>query len=662
MAPDFDVVPVRSDDEVPGAVEPEPVTTQHQWVRSVGLNLGVIAVFTVPAVLLWWDAWNKGARSTVRCPCLDPGQQVWFIAWPAYALAHLKSPFSTTWLWPPHGVNLLANASATLVGIVLAPITWAFGAFVATTVALTLAPAVSAWGCWVACRRFVTWQPAWWVAGFFFGYSPFVVESVAQGHLSTGLLVLPPLMLVVLHETLVRQQRSAMWCGVTLALLVTAQFLISAEVLTIVIIVAVGGLAVAAMLAPHRAMAGLPFTLRAFGVAALASLLLLAAPVWYMVAGPQRIKGAVWSSLHTFFIARVYELWSPGPDRTTLFPGAMQGPQVQYVGFGVLVVAGICVAMAWRRRAMWVMAIIAVGSTVLSWGGILWLSPDHVVLSHWLPWSWFTNLPELDNINAIHFSVTADLAVAVVVAIGLDAFRSSQPWHRLPAAAWAGVVIAVTAAMMLPVWLTYQAPLTVQPIGLPPWYATTAQHVPAGSVITSYPFPASASVTSQPMVWQAADGMRFRLAGGYVKVPGVGQGVIGTGTPDSALRTLVDLTLVSGPAIGTFPLTAPQLVNVRAALRSWGTSYIVVTDTGGAPTEAAGLFTAATGTLPQIAHRAWVWNLRTQPLRSQYSATSAANAFAACRGPGTQLGPVPSNLALPQTFNHCVLAGVSNPA
>jgi hypothetical protein len=66
------------------------------WLRRTGIHLGVIAVFTLPSIVLWWHAWTGGAASAVRCSCMDPGQQVWFIAWPAYALAHGHNPFFST--------------------------------------------------------------------------------------------------------------------------------------------------------------------------------------------------------------------------------------------------------------------------------------------------------------------------------------------------------------------------------------------------------------------------------------------------------------------------------------------------------------------------------------------------------------------------------------
>jgi hypothetical protein len=629
----------------------------------VARQLGVVVVFTLPAVALWWRAWTGGASSTVRCNCLDPGQQVWFVAWPAYALSHGLNIFFTNWLWSGHGVNLLANASSPLVGFVLAPVTWVFGPFVATTVALTLAPGLSAWGCWLASRRLVDWQPACWVAGFLFGYSPFVIQNIDQGHLGLGLLVFPPLIFVVLHEIVVRRQRSATWCGVALGLLLFLQFMVSQEILTLTVMTAVVGMAVCALLSPRRAAAAFPFALRAFGTAVVVSVATLAAPVSFMLEGPQHIRGSIWAGAQVLFTSVAYGIWNAGHVAVQLasFPaGTGVGPPVQFLGIGVLVAAGVSLALAWRRRAVWVLAIVAVVTTVCSWGSVLYLSPTHVEFGKWLVWQWLTDRPILDNVESVHFVALADLAVAVIVALGIGAARSATLWNRMPGGVrLLGLVAlgAVIAAMVVPLWTSYRAPLVVEKVRLPPWYTTAAREVAPRSVIASYPFPASAAAESQPMVWQAADGMRFRLAGGYVKVPGRGNGVIGTGPKGSATWILDTLTLASGPAKTQFTLTGGDIVQLRAALRRWDVSYVVVTDTGPAPVEAAAVFSATTGTVPVVAHRAWVWDLRTRPILSHPDTARAASAFQSCRSSAPTLGRVPSARALPQALNRCAAAG-----
>ena len=61
-------------------------------------------------------------------------------------------------------------------------------------------------------------------------------------------------------------------------------------------------------------------------------------------------------------------------------------------------------------------------------------------------------------------------------------------------------------------------------------------------MLLTVPFAVSGS--ADPMLWQAVDGMHFRLAGAALKTPGPGGGPVGTGAPGSARRILTDLTLV----------------------------------------------------------------------------------------------------------------------
>ena len=151
-------------------------------VRALGFHIAAIALFTIPAVALWWHVWSGHPSSTLTCGCGDPAQEVWFMAWPAWAIAHLHSLFFSGVVNVPDGANLLSNTSGTLIGVVLAPVTWLFGPVTSTNVSLTLAPAFSAWGCFAAIRPLVTWKPAAIPAGLVYGYSSAIVTSLAFGH------------------------------------------------------------------------------------------------------------------------------------------------------------------------------------------------------------------------------------------------------------------------------------------------------------------------------------------------------------------------------------------------------------------------------------------------------------------------------------------------
>ena len=111
----------------------------------------------MPAVALWWHVWSGHPSSALTCACGDPAQEVWFMAWPAWALAHLHDLFFSGAVNVPIGANLLSNTSGILVGVLLAPVTWLFGPVTATNVALTLAPALKRVG--LFRRRPSPWSP-----------------------------------------------------------------------------------------------------------------------------------------------------------------------------------------------------------------------------------------------------------------------------------------------------------------------------------------------------------------------------------------------------------------------------------------------------------------------------------------------------------------------
>ncbi len=85
--------------------------------------LGYLAL----SVALWWQVWSTHPTSVTTCGCGDTSLFTWFLEWPAYALSHGMNPLYSTYLFHPGGVNLLSNTAEVGLGIVLAPVTWAFG-------------------------------------------------------------------------------------------------------------------------------------------------------------------------------------------------------------------------------------------------------------------------------------------------------------------------------------------------------------------------------------------------------------------------------------------------------------------------------------------------------------------------------------------------------
>jgi hypothetical protein len=587
---------------------------RRRALRRVGLHLVVIAGFAVPAVALFWHAWSGHPSSTLTCACGDAGQTVWFVAWPAYAIAHGLDPFFSGALEAPYGVNLLSNASAVPVGVLLAPVTWAAGPVAATNVALTLCPALSAWGLWLACRRLVSWRPAAVVAALLFGYSPFVVTNVALGHVGVSLLVAPPLLLLATRQLLFgpaeRRTRWAVGIGALLAL----QYLLSSEILAIVVVVGVPCALVAAVVG-HRCLPPPRDLLRAVGVAGLVAAMLLAFPVWFFLAGAQHLRGPLWQGASIQGNTLV-ALWDPGhygsSTGTLLHFGGYEGhigPPSSYLGPVVLALAAVAFVSAWRRRTAWLLVAGTLVAVASSFGILLWIRPGDAQ-NVWLPWRVLGTWPLLDDVIPQRFSAVTDLCVALLIGVGIDAVvrrvrlrRRAGTWRTVTASC----CIVASGAAVVSLWWTYQVPFVTRTVSPPAWYETAAPRLAPGTVVLSYPFPFPLDGSSAAMVWQAVDGMRFELAGGYVKAPAADGRPLADLPPPEANGVLARLT---ARAPGRLPVADTRTVGaLREAIAHWRVDEVVVATRGRDPALARRLFTRAIGRPPERELGVWVWRL-----------------------------------------------------
>lgn len=606
-----------------------PVRAAWRVGRRVGLHLLVIGTYSLFGVALWWRAWDGHLSTSLTCACGDAGQAVWFVAWPAYALSHGLDPFFSGALFAPHGVNLLANASSTAAGIVLAPLTLSAGPIAATTVALTLAPALSAWACWVACRRMVAWRPAAAIAGLLFGFSPFVVTNLALGHVGLALLVAPPLLFTAVGRLLFGSPAHPRRLGAGIGLLLSLQLFASPEILAALAVVGLPVTAVTAAVARRRLATGTDLA-RGLGAAVVTAVAVLAVPMWFALAGPRHLSGRIWpgapvdgNALSSFVSPGAY-----GAHATTLLRlggyEGLRGPPSAYLGPFVLAAAALALGFAWRRATARVLASVCAAAAVLSIGALLVLGSGHT-LGVWTPWRLVATLPLLEDVIPQRLSAVVDLGVALLVGVGADAARArlggsrgSEPARarrrRLNAGAaitrraalTGGTLVAAGVVAAGSMWWTFQVPLATRTVSLPRWFSQRARALPPGAVVLSVPFPFPTDASSGPMVWQAVDGMSFLLAGGYGKAPGR-QGVpLAAGSESVAQRVLARL---SGAAAGPLPRGSPsQVAALRRALAAWDVRDVVVTARARDPRLAVTILSEAIRAPPVREAGAWVWH------------------------------------------------------
>ena len=392
-------------------------------------------------------------------------------------MAHGLNPLYSTAIGYPTGVNLVFAAY----GIVMAPVTWLFGPVSSVNVILTVSPVLSAVAMFALVRRWVSWMPAAFLAGLFYGFSPFVVNNLGVAHVDFIMIAIPPLVVLCLDELLIRQQRRPAVVGVVMGLLFTAQFFVGVELLTITIIEAAIGIV---MIALYTAVQS-PKTLREHAThavtggvaAALTAVVLLAFPAWFALAGPAHFSAVVHPGLQlTGFSASIANaVFPPSPVKDMQWQhivGAYQGPMLssQYFGLGVIFVClgGLIV---WRKdRLLWLFGVLSVVTLLLATSSGPWLA----------------TLPLVKNVYLLHFVVFVYLAVAIVLAVIIDHTRSAirqlgekrnqspngktSRWHKT-LYAWSGALAALAVAVVAmapPVaYLAKSFPMTVESVRHP---------------------------------------------------------------------------------------------------------------------------------------------------------------------------------------------------
>jgi hypothetical protein len=501
----------------------------------------------------------------------------------------------------------------------------------------------------------VDWKAGAIPAALVYGYSAALVTSLLFGHVSVSVLPVPPLLLASLYAIVVRQARTPWRDGLLLAGLIVVQFLISPEILVMCVLFAVVGLVVAAAVGWRTVRSRLPYAARSLGIGVGLSAALLAYPAWFGLAGPQAVSGVLFA---TSAIAGVYlsGYLSPGAygelaNSVTRFGGyyGPTGPPPNYLGWGTAVGTVLAVFFARRRPLVWLLVLLALVAMWLSLGS--YLLGGTLVLSHaWMPWRTLSKLPVLKEILPDQLTPFTTLFIAFILALGLDAVykrvKATSKKQSLRVEVIPGLAtLAIAVAALVPVFWTFGLPFTVQSTAIPAWMARNAPLLPHNTVLLTVPFAVSGS--AQPMLWQAVDDMHFRLAGAAMKTPDATGGPVGQGAPGSARRILSDLSV----GVGAEPKGTPaQLSTVRAALRDWHVTQVVIDGPSRDPVYASGFLTAAFGAAPSYVRRAWVWKFPAGGL-----AAPPASAGALTRCAATAAGS--AGRQHPLAMSACVLGG-----
>jgi hypothetical protein len=455
----------------------------------------------------------------------------------------------------------------------------------------------------------------------------------SQGHLHVTLAFLPPLMLLVFDEIVVRQRRPARWMGMLLGLLAACQLLMAEELLATEALTALLGIALLIATYPQRLPAHRRHALTALAFAAAVFVALAAIPIGFQFFGPQHVTGAVQirnaylSDLLGFVVPTAHQQFAPAAavQLTERFSG-YSSEWDAYIGLPLI---GILIYVSVR---FWARPLVRVTSTLLLVLAILSLGTTLHVAGQWtaLPvgalaltapllrrvipvrfglyvfpatWVGLVAAPILSSALPARLMLYVFLFAGLLLAVFADAWlpragTAVSAARTRPAPKGRGILGALlVGAALLP--LTPRLPFPAEPVEVPTFFTGAGvRQLPQGSVALVLPFARLAY--SSAMFWQAASDMRFRMPEAYALLPGPS-----FSSPPTATGSLMRMI-----ELGEEPPTVTDDLRrqVLGDLATWRVTAIIV---GPMPNQQRmiAFFTWLTGTTARQDGGVYIWRL-----------------------------------------------------
>jgi hypothetical protein len=554
-----------------------PSDGDHGRSRSLATEAAVVLGFSATAVAVFLPAWTDPSRVVIGGGG-DPNQTIWFLTWIPWAIMHGHNPLLTTALNAPTGVNLMWNSSATVLAVLLWPITGALGVVAAYNTLVTGGTIVSAYCAYRVGRRFIGGRFASVCVGLAYGFSPFLIVQ-SPGHAKVLWAFMPPLLLLILHDLVVLRRRRPWVLGLALGALFGVQLLSFEEGVALAAIAACTGLVVLSVghrdqirTAGSRVMRAAPWAAGSFAAIA-------GGPLAVQFFGPNRVTGTVPGG--DAYVVDLMNLLVP-TKAMWLAPAVATGISERFTGndtenggyLGVVVIAIIAavVIAGWRRPLVRWCAFTGAVLLLCSFGPHVHVagSSSGRISELPLPWLVIEHVPLLGSAYPSRLFIYIDLLAAMAIGLFVDGamFRMRSGLHRRATAAGLGIALIGVGLSFAPLEPVVTAAVTV------PDYFTAptrgAATLRADSVVLIAPFTQDGS-NDEPMVWQAAADMRFRMPEGYFL--GLRGKVRADGPPPSTTSRVMG-KIEHGASVSS--VDAAERRSMTAELARWHVETVIV--------------------------------------------------------------------------------------
>jgi hypothetical protein len=333
----------------------------------------------------------------------------------------------------PAGIALGFHTLMPLPGLLMTPVTLAFGPSASYNLMVIAVPGLSCYTMYRAARLWLGSQTGAIAAGAFFGLSAMLAEQDWYHlNIAAGALLLP----VVLEAAVCLRRRPGARRAVVLGLVMGAVVLTDPE--SVVLAAILTALVLLPWLVRERCLA----TLRAAAIAAATAVVAaagqLAAMLRELTAGGMAIRPALLAVTYKHYGVGLPGMFAPTPRVADFGLAGLAAPFLHSRDneglpmFGVVltVAALFGLAATWRRRSAWLLALTWVGGAILALGTSLWVGKRQYIpfsqvwhgvrVSPIMPYTWFVRIPglssfrEADRLAILGLTAAAFLAGAAV--------------------------------------------------------------------------------------------------------------------------------------------------------------------------------------------------------------------------------------------------------
>ncbi len=424
--------------------------------RPAARHLALFLIYLAAGIALTWP--RASFLWLGRLPKnRDPAGYVWDLWWTAHQIVHLGNPWFTPNMAAPAGIQLGFDTTIPLAGLIMTPVTLAFGPSASFSLLTIVAPGLACYLMYRAARLWLA-APGAIAAGALFGLSSMLSwQDWFHLNIALGTLFLPATL-----EAAVRLRRApGIRRGLILGVVLGASVLVNQESAVVALLLAV------LVLLPS--LAGRPGRARLASAAVAAAAALIVASPQLVAMAQQAFSGGATANAHLlahtgsrYGVGLAY-LFAPSPRLANFGLTGLASATARSAGstgegmpmFGVvltvLALAGL--AACWRRRSARLLAALWLGCAWLALGPALWIGGTQYtpVASMWngervslvMPYTWLMRIPLLADLReADRFALLGLVGAALLAGGAVDWL-----WRHVRRKAVLVPVLAVVTAL-----------------------------------------------------------------------------------------------------------------------------------------------------------------------------------------------------------------------